>query len=438
LKKKVIKLDSIKEYSTLYICLAVLSTVTLFIVELMWNGNYRYLHADPYDTGMDFLNSIVYTTGGKPYFQYGTIYPPLANLFFYILNGMVPSGISAKWPKTGDDILKLRGSILDLRIYQNTVFAWLLYSVIIAVLIFSVVTSYEKNRLKGILLGIAILLSHGVLYALERGNIILISLFFLLIFTKYFDSDNKVLREAALLALVISADLKLYPAVFGLLLLGNKQYREALRAIIYGIMGFILPLFAFEGLGAFKKYFTLLFSYNNNTNLKDFYSFGFSSLSKSITWKISSFLHLDYETIYRTMGQEMHIIKAVLAVGLVICFLMAKEKYQKLYIAFLLCILFQDAKEYTFVFSIPALLELMYGNEPKAEQQTNKWLIFILLCVINLCIPLYGLGHHNWFLIMEQGCIAVSIAVAAGLGMVWGLKSLYYRVLLVISHRSAI
>lgn len=65
------------------------------------------------------------------------------------------------------------------------------------------------------------------------------------------DSDKKWERETALL-LFATAALKLYPAVFGILYLIKKRYKEAGRLVIYGFILFFLPFIFFDGWRGFE------------------------------------------------------------------------------------------------------------------------------------------------------------------------------------------
>jgi hypothetical protein len=64
-------------------------------------------------------------------------------------------------------------------------------------------------------------------------------------------------RETALFLFAIAAALKLYPAVFGILYLVKKRYKEAGRLIIYGFLFFFVPFVFFQGGNGFR-----IFLYN--------------------------------------------------------------------------------------------------------------------------------------------------------------------------------
>lgn len=88
--------------------------------------------------------------------------------------------------------------------------------------------------------------------AIERGNMSLFVLILLMYAMALKDSTKSWEREVALLLFAVAAALKLYPAVFGLLYLFSKRYKEAARLIIYGVLFFFLPFVFFQGMLGFQ------------------------------------------------------------------------------------------------------------------------------------------------------------------------------------------
>ncbi len=101
--------------------------------------------------------------------------------------------------------------------------------------------------------------------AFERGNLVMYAMLFLMLGMLLRHHPNKVVREISLLCVAISAGLKLYPALFGILWIVEKRYKEAIRLIIYGLLMFFVPLFA---IADFKDYYGVFNRYLG----KDVYS----------------------------------------------------------------------------------------------------------------------------------------------------------------------
>ena len=124
--------------------------------------------------------------------------------------------------------------------------------IIILILIVNMIALYELirsckngNKAVKIMTSIAFCLSMPVIFTIERANFLLMTLFFILFYIFNYDSENKTRRELALISLAMASALKLTPAVLGILLLYNKQWKEAIRTVIYGlILGMVPFLFS--------------------------------------------------------------------------------------------------------------------------------------------------------------------------------------------------
>ena len=91
------------------------------------------------------------------------------------------------------------------------------------------------------------MLSSIFIYAYERGNLIQLTVVLSTIFLLCYNSKNKIIKEISFICLATAAALKIFPALFGILLLFDKKYKEAMRLIIYGINFTSLPFLFFEG-----------------------------------------------------------------------------------------------------------------------------------------------------------------------------------------------
>lgn len=172
----------------------------------------------------------------------GTIYPPLANLFYALITRCMSISTLQQLNKLSNynDIKALQECSIYFVIYLNT--SLLAY--------YLACTSWKKgSKLEKNVFTILMLFTVPFLYQFERANLIFLSLVLCMVFFALKDSDNKVLREIAYLSLAISAGMKLYPAIFGFLLLKEKKYKETVRLVLYGMMFFFLPFLFYGDLG---------------------------------------------------------------------------------------------------------------------------------------------------------------------------------------------
>ncbi|MBQ8202853.1 MAG: DUF2029 domain-containing protein [Clostridia bacterium] len=197
---------------------------------------FSLLHPDRNDTLMDFFNSIYDATYEDPYVEKGNIYPALCFLFYKFFGKLLNQ----------DFFTALQ--------WRNDQAGLVLYTFL---LIFSCLVLYKLIRIRddGSLVEklFPVVLLLGTVpfwYCFERGNIILQMLILLLFFLRFYKSENKFLREAALICLAISVSIKIYPVFFGLLLIKDKMWKEASRCVLYGAAVFFLPFFLYDGFGS--------------------------------------------------------------------------------------------------------------------------------------------------------------------------------------------
>ncbi len=132
-----------------------------------------------------------------------------------------------------------------------------------------VILSYfaiSGTKVQKALFAAAIMLSRPVMIGFERGNSIMTALAFVMIFCLCYKSKDQLIHEIALLALACAFALKIYTAVFGVLLLKEKDIKSAVRCAIYAIFLFVFPAACHRSgfIESFKLYIEALSSYTAN------------------------------------------------------------------------------------------------------------------------------------------------------------------------------
>lgn len=348
---------------------------------------------DSLDTGMDFFHSIEYVRGRVPYEKYSTLYPPFANLCFYILFLLTPYWQHDQWTEKFEEGIAARGSNIDLRIWQPTLFMFILFVLISALCLFMLIQKIIGKIEFANLITISLMFSYGVLWAFERGNIIIISLICCLFFLEYKDSDNKIISELALIMLAASAGLKLYPAIFGMILIYEKQYKKAFRTVIYGIIFFILPFFAFrEGIGGLPILLDTVFDFGEKS-LASENGFWVHAILQNITkhFQISldSQLILNLGTICRTL-----LIILVLIAGFFL-----RKHWQRTLVCCLAFMLLQTPGGYVVIFyMIPFLFMLV---EEKNISKKNM-IPFLGLTFTQLLLPICDVENMSFSIVSAR------------------------------------
>ena len=265
-----------------FVCLSVITLITVTLAILISNGHLFqvFFFTDAQDTGMDFFNQLVAVHTKKPYTEFKNLYPPLANFFFYLLQLFIPDSIKATWPHSHQDTIAMVGTINDLRLTQSALLVFFFYTIVALFCICYLTNSILHSPKTAIF----ITLSSGVLTGIERGNVVLVAFVLLLYFIKNYQSENKIKKELALLALAGSFGFKLYPAIFGILLINNKDFFAAIRSAIYGIALTILPLLFFEGFAGVTDWFSILFPKPTNNPIPTTTTIAGTSYEEIIRW----------------------------------------------------------------------------------------------------------------------------------------------------------
>lgn len=189
-----------------------------------------HLSADLNDTFMDFFNSIQY--GRTPYTR-RVIYPPLINVIYGFFGKIVPMSIKA------NGTLAIRASVPGVLVFELfCVMTAVVYAIAIAG-----IKGYTKKEKW--FLGLGLCFTLPAVFCLERGNSVWLCVAFTMIFVNWYDSPKKMERGVAILSLAIAAAIKIYPAAFGLLLIRHKKWKEALEAIIAGVLVMFVPFVFF-------------------------------------------------------------------------------------------------------------------------------------------------------------------------------------------------
>lgn len=184
----------------------------------------KMLHPNTKDTFMDYFNSIQY--GRYPY-ENKVIYPPLINVIYAII---------------GHFSLIDNVDSFNLRTEQRGLFIFGIYIMITTLLFSYVIMKVKKGKeVEKIYFLLIILFSLPFMFMMERANSIIICVVAMMIFIFLYDSPETYLKHLAFISLGIAAAIKIYPLFLGLLLVGEKRYKDVIICVIYGFLIFLLP-----------------------------------------------------------------------------------------------------------------------------------------------------------------------------------------------------
>lgn len=313
------------------------------------------------DRFMDFFNCVYQSQDLKIYQTYGSIYPPLANLFYYLLHFLLPSEAFQ------EGHLALRSSAAGQRLY-------FVYAILTASLLLGLIYYLAKGtKRQRFLLATAIGCTAPFAFTLQRGNLLLLAVSFSLLFLAWYRSADKLKREMALISLALAFNLKFYPALLGLLLLKEKRWKESVRCALYAIVLFFAPLFLFGGREALE---ILIQSLTSTTSQFSSLGYGFK-VNTSNTIAMAGSL-LGDSGIYLTTIAQRYTYLLTLTAFLVFPFL--QEEWKRIA---LLCVVIVAFPTFSFTYNLCYLFLplLFFLNEKQAGDITKKDYFYLFLFV---------------------------------------------------------
>lgn len=209
---------------------------TLLIFGFKYWGGFLFGLGFSDDYFMDFFNPISYAASfDLSYTYWQQIYPPLPAVVCTFLAQFFPPELLNHLRAFG-----LRAS--GLGISMLIIFFLLSFAGILSLLYR---LKEGTNKVK-IIFCVLILFSYPLWFWFERANNISFALIGSLFFLAFYNSPKKFLKHLALFSLAVAINIKLYPAVFGMLLLREKRFKDILYLGLYTFALFFMP-FLFVG-----------------------------------------------------------------------------------------------------------------------------------------------------------------------------------------------
>lgn len=264
----------IKEPKILFVVLMLAGYIMYWLSVALDDSNniVYYFCSDPNNTFMDFFNPIAKEpalTYVKPHYSN---YPALGNLFFAMVKTLLPESLNSSPFAMRETIMPMLYLII------------FLISCILAIekLITRFLAKEKKDHRINSFVTYVILLSGPFLFCYERGNNLLLSLIFIMIFVFYYEDKNPVLKEISLICLAIAAAIKIYPAIFGILLVKRGNVKTVVHSILYGILFMFIPFWlGYDGMESVINFLQNIVSRNGGRITFGLgYNFSFSTLMK--------------------------------------------------------------------------------------------------------------------------------------------------------------
>ena len=330
--------------------------IGLWIISDIYShgNNNMFLSPDASDTFMDYFNMLANMSYDNPYVN-NSNYPAMCFLiygFFYRFVNL--SGIMSGHALRAD----MSGNL-----------SYMMYcGVAYSALAFLVNKYAEKNKIQNKKLFIIVMmLLFPFVFVFERGNIIIYALVFLMIYVVYYDSKSLLKREIALIALACAFGIKIYPCVFILFLLQEKNILTFIKTGFYSIIALFLPFCIFGGMSSFKIMCdALVYTSGEGGNL------GYGS-----SYSLDTILRAGLAVFHKDTMNFM-VIKVIVIAILLIAFFVLRERWKKSLALTLMIILVPGLSySYVLIFLIIPLLEYL-GEKKEFGPLDVYYMIFFV------------------------------------------------------------
>lgn len=207
-------------------------------------------HKNYIDSFADFFNINQYMAGFSPYIAPNdSSYPPLNFIFalpFVLLSSFGWAGV----------------------LPALTLFFLVCFE-LLCLLVRKLQEKYQLEKRFVSALCFSFAFSAGFLFWIERANYVFVPFVLTALFLLDYNSPSRRKRELSCLFLAAAAATKLYPAVFALLLVKEKRYRDVCKTAAYTVALFVLPFFLMRGGFAanITAFFRNLFSFMGESKL---------------------------------------------------------------------------------------------------------------------------------------------------------------------------
>lgn len=235
---------------------------------------------------------------------------------------------------------------------------------------------YSDKYLIYPVIGLSVLTAAPIIYSLDRGNYLILSVLMLILFCAYYDKNDK----AAAIFLAIAACLKVYPVVLFLVFFIGKKWKPLVLGLSTGAILTALSMLVFQG-NYFKNFFYFLknifaFSGGFPDDSAYYYRFavGFRSLLATPVLMINKSMPNDFPVSLLTIATGMAFLVLVIA----LCVLDKRPWRQMMYLCFFMILFPTPSFFYNLSYLIAPLLVLLL----KEEQERLDFVYIIGLALL--------------------------------------------------------
>ena len=191
------------------------------------------------DHFMDFFNSIRDNREVTAMWDHWTVYPPVVAVVFMWLSNFIPEKYLSRDPNVHYLIQYSAAAIALYFIFCLVSFAILIYA--------GNKLLKGKGALTKVVAFLAVGLCYPLLWSVERGQVLTLSISLMVYFLAFSDSKTPWKRETSYIALALSGVIKVYPLMFILVLVRKRDWWGFLKTCIYSLLVMMVPFIFYRG-----------------------------------------------------------------------------------------------------------------------------------------------------------------------------------------------
>lgn len=337
--------------------------------SLIWNG-------ETFGIFPDFFETLMNAEYLRPYSD-GAIYPAFVYLVFYPLSKLTGFGIHSIG-FTASSITQ-RGSIIGIYFFLIfTILYWIILSKIA-----------DANQMEKVAILAVLLMSPGYIYLIDRGNIVIMTATMIAAFLYlYLDNNSGAFRYQRLnyfisiCFLCFAVCMKLYPVLFGLILLKKRDWKNIRNSLIVLSCTFFFPFFAIREDRPIHQMIYNIF-YLNGGNAHDSRGFGYGYMVSITTIMRACLKWLGWQ-----MPSWISRMVEIIACGVIIFIAIMSSTWWKRIMAITVGMIILPG--FSWIYNdIYLFLPLMFyfKEEPFIKKGNIRYFILFMICVA--CLP-YG------------------------------------------------
>lgn len=334
--------------------------------------NWRYLiwNGDTVGVFPDLFQSIGDGISKAPY-ERSSIYPAFAYIICYLLGKLIPGFDYENW---GGMSVSKAATVVSFLFFFLCIWGIMFYT-----------RKILKNECIVYFCSILLLLTSApFIYMLERGNMVILSMLFVLIFIYGYDHPNTKIQHIAYISLACASALKIYPAILGILVVQQKKLKNIIVLLIYGILFFVVPFFIYGTPKDIIKMFSNAFSLNKETII-DTRNFGYG-----FKINIQNFLNAIGEYFKIDLNNFSAVLNIVILILLILCSLVCTEQWQKIACLSLIIVIIPTFSWiYNAIYMFPVIVYFLKEKIIQKKIRIKDYIYLLLLLFVFIPLP-YG------------------------------------------------